>query len=231
MSIAATMLAKPFTGRHHGKDTMTQPRPNILYLHSHDTGRYVQPYGYAVDTPNYQRLAEDGILFRNAFSAAPTCSPSRAALLTGQCPHSAGMIGLAHRGFTLHDPSQHLATTLRDHGYRTILAGVQHVTTGDPSTLGYTEALSRPDRSADATAADAVEAIRRAADAPAPRSSSMLGSSRHTGHFRRPETSMPDTCGRPHPFPTRRKRGETWPPTTPKSGSSTPPPADPRRAG
>ncbi|HYI25095.1 MAG TPA: sulfatase [Thermomicrobiales bacterium] len=145
---------------------MTQPRPNILYLHSHDTGRYVQPYGYAVDTPNYQRLAEDGILFRNAFSAAPTCSPSRAALLTGQCPHSAGMIGLAHRGFTLHDPSQHLATTLRDHGYRTILAGVQHVTTGDPNTLGYTEALPRPDRSADATAADAVEAIRRAADAP-----------------------------------------------------------------
>src|SRR3954463_9407474 len=36
------------------------PRPNILYLHSHDTGRWVQPYGYPVPTPNIQRLADQG---------------------------------------------------------------------------------------------------------------------------------------------------------------------------
>jgi len=58
-------------------------RPNILYLHSHDTGRYIQPYGHAVPTPNMQKLAEEGVLFRKAFCAGPTCSPSRAALLTG----------------------------------------------------------------------------------------------------------------------------------------------------
>lgn len=74
-------------------------RPNILCLHSHDTGRYVQPYGYDVPTPHIQRFAEQGVVFRQAFNAAPTCSPSRAALLTGQSAHSAGMIGLAHRGF------------------------------------------------------------------------------------------------------------------------------------
>ena len=39
-------------------------RPNILYLHSHDTGRYVQPYGHQVPTPNIQRLADQGMLFR-----------------------------------------------------------------------------------------------------------------------------------------------------------------------
>jgi hypothetical protein len=33
-------------------------RPHIVYLHSHDTGRYIQPYGYAVETPNLQRFAE-----------------------------------------------------------------------------------------------------------------------------------------------------------------------------
>jgi len=49
--------------------------PNIVYLHSRDTGRYIQPYGYAVETPNMQRFAEEGVLFRNAFCAAPTCSP------------------------------------------------------------------------------------------------------------------------------------------------------------
>src|ERR1700741_1276050 len=76
-------------------------RPNILYIHSHDTGRYLQPYGHAVPAPNLQRLADQGVLFRKAFNAAPTCSPSRASLLTGMCPHSNGMFGLAHRGFVL----------------------------------------------------------------------------------------------------------------------------------
>lgn len=114
------------------------PRPNIVYLHSHDTGRYVSPYGHAIGTPNIQELANDGVLFRQAFCAAPTCSPSRAALLTGQSPHSAGMIGLAHRGFPLHDQSQHLAHTLKAAGYHCALAGVQHVAAGDDvKKLGY----------------------------------------------------------------------------------------------
>src|SRR5919108_465028 len=58
--------------------------PNILYLHSHDTGRYIQPYGEQVPMPNVQVLADQGVLFRQAFCAAPTCSASRACLLTGQ---------------------------------------------------------------------------------------------------------------------------------------------------
>ena len=74
-------------------------KPNILYLHSHDTGRFLQPYGQHVLTPNIQRLADQGLLFRKAFCAAPTCSGSRSALLTGQYPHANGMMGLAHRGF------------------------------------------------------------------------------------------------------------------------------------
>ena len=39
-------------------------RPNILYLHSHDTGRYVRPYGYDVPTPHLQQLADEGVRFR-----------------------------------------------------------------------------------------------------------------------------------------------------------------------
>jgi arylsulfatase A-like enzyme len=111
-------------------------RPNILYLHSHDTGRYIQPYGHAVATPHLQRLAEQGVLFRQAFSAAPTCSPSRAALLTGQAPHSSGMLGLAHRGFALNDYRQHIVHTLREAGYYTALFGMQHEAR-DPAALGY----------------------------------------------------------------------------------------------
>ena len=110
--------------------------PNILYLHSHDTGRYVQPYGHAVPTPNIQALAEQSVLFRQAFCAAPTCSPSRAALLTGQAPHSSGMLGLAHRGFRLNDYRQHLVHTLRGAGYETTLIGMQHEAR-EPGMLGY----------------------------------------------------------------------------------------------
>ena len=102
-------------------------RPNILYLHSHDTGRYIQPYGHAVATPCLQKLAEEGVLFRQNFCVTPTCSPSRAALLTGCYPHENGMTGLAHRGYSLNDYRQHIIHTLRREGYVSVLAGVQHI--------------------------------------------------------------------------------------------------------
>ena len=123
----------------------TPVKPNILYLHSHDTGRYVQPYGLAIPTPNIQRLAEEGILFRQAFSAAPTCCPSRAALLTGQCPHSAGMVGQITRGFALRDYQQHVVHTLRCAGYCSTLIGMQHVAR-DPRLIGYDQIIDLPSR-------------------------------------------------------------------------------------
>jgi arylsulfatase A-like enzyme len=118
-------------------------RPNILYIHSHDTGRFIQPYGHAVPTPNLQSLADRGVLFRQAFNANPTCSPSRACLLTGQSAHSNGMIGLAHRGFSLADPSHHIVHTLHKHGYTSALAGVQHVASGSEpwKQIGYRQCL------------------------------------------------------------------------------------------
>jgi N-sulfoglucosamine sulfohydrolase len=114
----------------------TATLPNIVLVHSHDTGRFVQPYGHQLTTPNIQRLADQGLLFRQAFAAAPTCSPSRAALLTGRWPHSNGMNGLAHRGFELDDPGQHIIHALRGAGYWTAMVGEQHVS-ADPEDLGY----------------------------------------------------------------------------------------------
>ena len=122
-------------------------RPNILYIHSHDTGRYIQPHGHAVPTPNLQKLAEEGTLFRQNFCINPTCSPSRAALLTGSYPHENGMIGLAHRGWSLNDYGQHIVHTLRDAGYVSAQTGVQHVagTFLNPDaykTIGYDQYLA-----------------------------------------------------------------------------------------
>ena len=140
-------------------------KPNIIYLHSHDSGRYLQPFGHAVPTPNLQRLASEGVLFRRAFSAAPTCSPSRSALLTGQCPHRNGMLGLAHRGFSLNDYNKHILHTLRLAGYRSVLAGLQHIA-ADPKTIGFDEILQPKSTAAANVAPGAVEFLSRPNNAP-----------------------------------------------------------------
>jgi N-sulfoglucosamine sulfohydrolase len=138
-------------------------RPNVLYIHSHDTGRCMSPYGFPVSMPSYQRLADSGVVFRRAFSASPTCSPSRAGLLTGQSPHSTGMLGLAHRGFSLHTPGQHLASYLFENGYHSILAGHQHLTASDPHDLGYQTVLEPISDSASSVAPGAASFLREMA--------------------------------------------------------------------
>ena len=115
---------------------------NIIYLHSHDTGRYISPYGYKVRTPNLQSFAEESVVFRQCFCANPTCSPSRAALLTGEYAHSCGMYGLAHRGFEMPDYSKHIIHTLRPAGYKSYLLGVQHIT-NNGKKIGYDEILTK----------------------------------------------------------------------------------------
>jgi N-sulfoglucosamine sulfohydrolase len=115
---------------------MNDSPPNILYLHSHDTGRYVQPYGHPVPTPNIQHLADQGVLFRHAFCATPTCSTSRACLLTGEYGHNNGMLGLAHRGWSLNDYHHHIVHTLREAGYYSALIGEQHIAKR-PEAIGF----------------------------------------------------------------------------------------------
>lgn len=117
---------------------------NIVYIHSHDTGRYIQPYGHAVPTPNLMKLAQEGVLFRNAYCGGPTCSPSRAALLTGMAPHASGMMGLAHLGFRIDDYGRHLVQYLNRNGYETALAGIQHEAP-EIEMIGYQRILGRPE--------------------------------------------------------------------------------------
>lgn len=140
-------------------------RPNILYLHSHDTGRYIQPYGHQIPTPNIQRLADQGMLFRQAYCGAPSCSGSRACLLTGRWAHSNGMIGLAHRGFELNDYSQHLVHTLRGAGYWSALIGEQHLSR-DPAVLGYDHVVDIDTHHVDTVAPAAVSVLRERPDEP-----------------------------------------------------------------
>ncbi len=137
---------------------------HVIYIHSHDTGRYVQPYGHAIPTPRIQQLAEEGVLFRQAFCANPTCSPSRACLLTGQWAHSCGMGGLVNRGWSLPHPERLLPAYLRGCGYQTVRTGIQHVVK-DPLEGGY-ERIEGGDGGDEGAVDRAVDFIAEAHDRP-----------------------------------------------------------------
>ncbi|MGW5111180.1 sulfatase-like hydrolase/transferase [Nocardia sp. NPDC004123] len=64
-------------------------RPNILCLVSEDCGaQHLGCYGGVAHTPTLDRLAAEGIRWRNCFSAAPVCAPSRFAMISGVVPES-----------------------------------------------------------------------------------------------------------------------------------------------
>ena len=68
-------------------------RPNILFAFADDWGRYASAYqgldgrptaNDVISTPNFDRVAKNGVLFKNAFVNAPSCTPCRSAILSGQ---------------------------------------------------------------------------------------------------------------------------------------------------
>ncbi|MBT5018342.1 MAG: sulfatase [Planctomicrobium sp.] len=75
-----------------GSRTFAAERPNVVFAFADDWGRYASAYAElepggpsdAVKTPNFDRVAREGVLFRNAFVNAPSCTPCRSSLLSGQ---------------------------------------------------------------------------------------------------------------------------------------------------
>ena len=80
------MLIGPLVGLLLGSWLAAAERPNILLAISDDQSYpHASIYGdQGVSTPSFDRIAREGLLFRNAFSSSPGCSPSRASLLTGR---------------------------------------------------------------------------------------------------------------------------------------------------
>jgi arylsulfatase A-like enzyme len=83
---SSTVLALAWGGGARPTSTPTDPRPNILLAVADDWGwPHAGAYGdVVVRTPTFDRLARDGALFEHAYAASPSCTPSRAAILTGQ---------------------------------------------------------------------------------------------------------------------------------------------------
>ena len=73
--------------------TAMAARPNVLFISVDDLNDWIGCMGGHPQsvTPNFDRLAESGVLFTNAHCPAPACNPSRAAIMTGISPHVSGL--------------------------------------------------------------------------------------------------------------------------------------------
>ena len=100
-------------------------RPNILLLMTDQhRGDCVGADGNrAIRTPNLDRIAREGVLFRHAYSSTPTCTPARAALLTGLSPWRHGMLGY---GRVAEKYSSEMPRALREAGYYGLGIGKMH---------------------------------------------------------------------------------------------------------
>jgi arylsulfatase A-like enzyme len=111
------------------------PRPNILFIMSDDhTQQAISAYGHnLLQTPNIDRLAREGAIFRSSFVTNSICAPSRAVLLTGKYSHLNGKID-NHSKFDWDQPS--FPKLMQQNGYATALIGKIHLD-GIPQGFDY----------------------------------------------------------------------------------------------
>src|SRR3954467_6367481 len=112
---ASTVFAAP---------AATDSRPNIIFIMSDDHAAHaISAYGSRVNqTPNIDRLAREGMLLRNVFVTNSICTPSRAAILTGQYSHLNG-VTMFNRFDGTKSTVAHL---LQKGGYYTAMIGKWH---------------------------------------------------------------------------------------------------------
>jgi N-acetylglucosamine-6-sulfatase len=130
MLLASLCLAQSDQGK--------QVRPNIVFILIDDMrwdelGIAGHPF---IKTPNIDRIAKEGALFRNAFMTTPLCSPSRASFLTGQYAHTHGITDNVDRSAASHQ----LVTfprLLRQSGYETAFIGKWHMGNDDQPRPGF----------------------------------------------------------------------------------------------
>ena len=128
--------------------------PNIVYLLWDDTAfgavgfpALQKNFGYET-SPNMNRMAGEGINFTRMYTE-PSCTPTRAAFLTGRHPvrHGMGVVGMPHEFSGLRAEEVTIAEVLSEAGYSTAHFGKGHLGDIEESYLhnqGFDEALSRP---------------------------------------------------------------------------------------
>lgn len=113
-------------------------KPNILFILADDWSYpYASVFGESyIRTPNLEKLAKQGIVFSNAFCSSPSCTPSRASILTGKYPHNLGegvnLCGKLDVGIPTY------VKLLQENGY-SVAFDRKGWAPGDFKKMGYTE--------------------------------------------------------------------------------------------
>ena len=100
--------------------------PNIVFIFS-DQQRYDSlgcTGNTVVRTPNFDRIASEGVVFDQAFASCPICAPYRAELVTGKYPHKNGVVD---NEYGLFDGQTTIAQSLQGAGYHTAFVGKWHL--------------------------------------------------------------------------------------------------------
>ncbi len=110
-------------------------RPNIIFIMSDDHSyKAISAYDdYLIETPNIDKIAKNGVLFKNAFVTNSICAPSRAVILTGKYSH---MNGLKDNRGEFDGSQQTLPSILQKGGYKTAIVGKWHLKS-EPTGFDY----------------------------------------------------------------------------------------------
>lgn len=108
-----------------------QKKPNIIIVNFDDMGYAdTEPYGVTgIATPNFNRIAQQGMRLTHFLSAQPVCSASRASLLTGCYANRVGISGALMPGskVALNPNEETIASVLKKAGYKTAMLGKWHL--------------------------------------------------------------------------------------------------------
>lgn len=138
LTMAAVVCLQLSTRAHAQAPSASDDRPNFLIIVADDMGfSDLGMFGGEIPTPSLDALAKEGVRYTQ-FYVAPTCSPTRAMLLSGMDNHLAGLGNMIERlapnqegqpGYegVLNDRVAPVSTVLRDAGYHTYMAGKWHL--------------------------------------------------------------------------------------------------------